>query len=206
MKKIFLKYGFKDNKVITVNDETFKEINITTNLTVGYIVKNNYYDGVIIIGKNKNTIENAISEAFKKYEKAVFKMTEKIYFTQIEALETIKETLENGFDGYFEDLHNESFNTDYYIIGTYKAKQALNQYGTFEAMEEIKEYEENNFGEILTDLSDAEKVSNMFWCLIGRQAIELINFEGLENEQGNDENNKIIIKSIENKISELKEI
>lgn len=133
-------------------------------------------------------------------------MTEKTYFTQIEALETIKETLKNGYEGYFEDLHNEAFNTDYYIIGTYEAKQALNQYGAFEAIEEIQEYEKENFGEILTDLSDAEKVSNILWYLIGRQAIELINFKGLENEEGNDENNKIIIESIENKISELKEI
>lgn len=68
MKNIYLKYGFKDNKVITVNDETFKEINRTTNLMIGYMVKNNYYDGVIIIGKNKYTIEHAINEATKKFE------------------------------------------------------------------------------------------------------------------------------------------
>lgn len=132
-------------------------------------------------------------------------MTEKIYFTQIEALEAIKETLENSYEGYFEDLHNETFNTDYYIIGTYEAKQALNQYGTFEAIAEIQEYEKENFGEILTDLSDAEKVSNMLWYLIGRQAIELIGdtMDGLENIEGNEKDNKIIIESIENKISEL---
>lgn len=135
-------------------------------------------------------------------------MAEKIYFTQIEALEAIKETLENSYEGYFEDLHNETFNTDYYIIGTYEAKQALNQYGTFEAIAEIQEYEKENFGEILTDLSDAEKVSNMLWYLIGRQAIELIGdtMDGLENIEGNEKDNKIIIEAIEKAISELKEI
>ena len=40
-----------------------------------------------------------------------------------QAIVDIIETLENGFDGYYCDLHNEVFNTDYYIIGTDKAKK-----------------------------------------------------------------------------------
>ena len=32
---------------------------------------------------------------------------ERNYFTEIEALETILEFLENDYDGYYEDLHNE---------------------------------------------------------------------------------------------------
>ena len=38
------------------------------------------------------------------------------YFTKNEALEDIKEILES-YNGYYCDLHNEVFNTDYYIIG-----------------------------------------------------------------------------------------
>ena len=44
-----------------------------------------------------------------------------------EARAAIIEALENGYTGYYCDLHNEVFNTDYYIIGTYKAKQALSE-------------------------------------------------------------------------------
>ena len=40
-----------------------------------------------------------------------------------EARAAIIECLKNGYSGYYCDLHNEVFNTDYYIIGTYQAKK-----------------------------------------------------------------------------------
>lgn len=100
---------------------------------------------------------------------------EKTYFTVEEALENVKEILENGYDGYGADLHNEAFNMDYYIIGTYKAKQALEQYGVFEAIEEVQEYERDHFGEVYTDLSNPEKLANMLFYIKGEEAISLIN-------------------------------
>ena len=66
------------------------------------------------------------------------------YFSKKEALEDIKEILES-YNGYYCDLHNEVFNTNYYIIGTYEAKKALEQYGVFNAIGKIKEYENDNF-------------------------------------------------------------
>ena len=48
----------------------------------------------------------------------------------------------NWFTGYGCDLHNEIFNTDYYIIGTYQAKEWLADY-TFDAIADINEYEMN---------------------------------------------------------------
>lgn len=100
--------------------------------------------------------------------------TEKQYFTIKEALEDIKDTLENGYDGYLCDLYNEVFNTDYYIIGTYEAKQALSQYDVFEAIEEVQTYELNHFGEILTPLHNPEKLANMLYYIIGEKAISLV--------------------------------
>lgn len=89
--------------------------------------------------------------------------------------ETIKaviiDTLENGFDGYVSDLHNEAFNTDYYIIGTSKAKQALTDYDVFEAVEKIKQYEKNNFGEVYTDFLDPEKVANTLAYILGEEIL-----------------------------------
>lgn len=93
------------------------------------------------------------------------------YFTKKEALEDIKEVLES-YNGYYCDLHNEVFNTDYYIIGTYQAEKALEQYGVFNAIGKIKEYEEDNFGEVFTDLSDPEKIANMLYYIIGNEAIQ----------------------------------
>ena len=69
-----------------------------------------------------------------------------------------------------DDLHYHAFNTDYYIIGTYKAKQWLGE-NVFECIETIKEYEQDNFGEVTTDLSDPEKIVNMYAYIVGEQVV-----------------------------------
>jgi hypothetical protein len=86
-----------------------------------------------------------------------------------DARERIIEYLKDGFDGYYYDLHNEVFNADYYIIGTYQAKEALKEYDVFEAIGKVQEYEKDNFGEIYTDLSDPEKLINMLFYIIGEE-------------------------------------
>ena len=88
-----------------------------------------------------------------------------------EARAAIIEALEDGYTGYYCDLHNEVFNTDYYIIGTYQAKEALKEYDVFEALEKIQTYEKDNFGEVYTDLSDPEKLINMLFYIIGEEVL-----------------------------------
>ena len=122
------------------------------------------------------------------------------YFTKNEALEDIKEVLK-FYSGYYSDLHNETFNTDYYIIGTYEAEKAIEQYGVFEAIRKIQEYENDNFGEVLTDLSDPEKVANMLYYIIGEEAIQELYeyseaFSENENNCATAENNELIIQDI----------
>jgi hypothetical protein len=68
------------------------------------------------------------------------------------------------------DLHNEIFNTDYYIIGTYEAKQWLGDQA-FDVIGIIKEYEEDNFGEVTTELDNPEKVVNMYVYIVGEDLI-----------------------------------
>ena len=87
-----------------------------------------------------------------------------------EAIEDIIDVLED-YEGYYCDLHNEVFNTGYYIIGTYEAKQQLEKLGVFEAIEEVQQYEMDNFGEVYTDLSDPEKLINMLYYIIGEEVI-----------------------------------
>lgn len=128
--------------------------------------------------------------------------TTKTYFTVSEALEDIKEVLENGYDGYGSDLHHEVFNTDYYIMGTYEAEQALEQYGTFDAIGEVVEYEESEFGQRKTDVTQPEKVANMLYYMKGNEAISKL-MEGSEllnelwNEQLDEESCKQIVKDID---------
>jgi len=69
-----------------------------------------------------------------------------------------------------EDIHHHAFNTDYYIIGTYQAKQWCGDH-VFEIIEIIKDYEESNFGEVLTIISDPEKVVNMYTYIVGEQVV-----------------------------------
>ena len=69
-----------------------------------------------------------------------------------------------------DELHHECFNTDYYIIGT---QDAIDWMGNkaFRIIQFVKEYEENNFGECNTDLSEPEKVVNMYVYIIGEEVV-----------------------------------
>lgn len=69
-----------------------------------------------------------------------------------------------------DDLHHQAFNTDYYIIGTYQAKQWLGDMA-FDVINFIKEYEQDNFGEVHTDLSDPEKIVNIYAYIIGEEIV-----------------------------------
>lgn len=115
-----------------------------------------------------------------------------------EAIADIIETLEDDYNGYYSELHHEVFNTDYYIIGTYQAKEALREYDVFDAIELVQDYEKNAFGEIYTDLSNPEKLINMVYYIIGEEVIddmyeEITEFEDKWNDEADEETNKIII-------------
>jgi len=119
-----------------------------------------------------------------------------------EARERIIECLKDGYTGYYCDLHNEVFNTDYYIIGTYEAKKALEEYDIFEAIERVQTYEKENFGELYTDLSDPEKVINMLFYIIGEEVLwEMLEHSETLNEnwdqQADEETNAKILEELE---------
>ena len=118
-----------------------------------------------------------------------------------DARAAIIEALENGYSGYYSDLHNEVFNTGYYIIGIYKAKEALREYDVIEALEKVWTYEKENFGEVYTDLSDPEKLVNMLYYIIGEEVLHEM-MDGVEvwnenwNNQADEETNAAILEAI----------
>ena len=122
-----------------------------------------------------------------------------------EAVEKIIETLENGFNGYYCDLHNEVFNTDYYIIGTYQAEKYLKEYGVFNAIRAVQEYEKFNFGELFTDISNPEKLVNMLFYVVGDEIMGEL-FEACDefndnwNAVADDETNAKIIEYIKENV------
>ena len=98
-------------------------------------------------------------------------MTEqKQYFTEEEMKERIIEVLEYySKDDVIDvsDLHHDVFNSDYYIIGTYKAKEALNEFDVFEAIEVVQNWEMSMFGEKCEEISNPERFANLLWYILG---------------------------------------
>lgn len=80
--------------------------------------------------------------------------------------ENNKDFIENNL----EDLHHEVFNTNFYIIGRYKASQWLGDQ-VFNVINFIKEYENDNFGSVNTDFSEPEAVVNMYVYIIGKEIV-----------------------------------
>jgi hypothetical protein len=119
-----------------------------------------------------------------------------------EARSAIIEALQDGYAGYYCDLHNEVFNTDYYIIGTHEAKEALKEYGVFDAIEKVQTYENDNFGEAYTDLSNPEKLINMLYYIIGEEVLYEM-MDGIEawkknwNNLADEETNAEILEALE---------
>ena len=118
-----------------------------------------------------------------------------------EARAAIIEALQDGYSGYYCDLHNEVFNTDYYIVGTARAKAALEDFGVFDAIDKVQTYEKDNFGEVYTDLSDPEKLINMLYYIIGEEVLHEM-MDGIEawdenwNNKADEETNAEILKAL----------
>lgn len=98
-------------------------------------------------------------------------MTEEFNYNTM--LSTIADELENGSNS-LEDIQMNTTSNDLWIIGTYKASQALEEFseedqlyastnlnGVFGAIEYVKNYETEQFGMVNTDLTNPEEVANM---------------------------------------------
>lgn len=113
------------------------------------------------------------------------------------ALDQLRDNV--GLDEYGADLHDELFNTNYFIIGSYKAREWIGS-EAFEAIEKIKEYEEFTCGKVTTDFSDEEKVANMLCYVLGEEILS--DSKVLEmrwNSRINENTIKILIKELEAK-------
>ncbi len=75
-----------------------------------------------------------------------------------------------GVGSYGCDLHHELCNTDYFIIGSYKAKEWIGEYA-FDVIQLIVDWENDNIGEVTTDVSDPERVANLFAYIVGEEIL-----------------------------------
>ena len=108
-----------------------------------------------------------------------------------------------GLGTYGADLHNDLFNSDYYIIGRYQAEQWLiANTGVFNAIGIIQEYENMQFGEVSTDLSEPERVCNMIVYIAGEEVLnESETLQKRWNEELTERDIKKIIKELKNAFS-----
>ena len=94
----------------------------------------------------------------------------------------IKEQPEDWIEENIDDIHHHAFNTDYFIIGYYQAKQWCCD-EVFNIIETIRDYEKSNCGEVNTDFSSSEKVVNMYAYIVGEEVVqEWLEERGVSNE------------------------
>jgi len=108
-----------------------------------------------------------------------------------------------GLDQHISDLHHYLLNEDYFIIGYYQAEQWLKKddSSVFEAIETIREYEQSNFGQVSTDLSNSENVANMLAYILGEEILfnnDTYNlFTRFHNEYLDEDKRDLLVHSLE---------
>ena len=90
----------------------------------------------------------------------------------IEELQSINtnEMISRGQD--IHELHQELFNTNYYLIGYYKCEQWLKHHevNIFDGISFVQEWEKDNFGEC-KQYTNAEELVNMIVYIIGEEIL-----------------------------------
>ena len=77
-----------------------------------------------------------------------------------------------GQDCYAYDLHNELYNSGYFIVGRFEAEEWLkNNVGVFKAIRIVQSYEIENFGEVTTNLHSPENLLNMYIYIMGDEIL-----------------------------------
>ena len=125
-----------------------------------------------------------------------------------EAKWAIIEKLEEGYDGYLCDLHNEVFNMEMYTDNRDEAIKILDSLGAYSVIEEITRYEQDNFGEVNTHrLASPCDVLTMFYYILGEEALaelaeDVPEFDELWNEELTEEECLVLIDRFRKKMEE----
>ena len=109
------------------------------------------------------------------------------YFTVEEIKNDIVEALDD-YDGYYCDLHDAVFNSEYYADNKEEALEMLEEYGVFNAIKRIQDFQKTNYGECFTDFSIPQEIANFLYYLLGYEFMtENQNFSEIIDEYWNDE-------------------
>lgn len=109
------------------------------------------------------------------------------YFTVEEIKDAIVEVLDD-YDGYYCDLHDVVFNSESYADNKDEALEMLEEYGVFNAIKKIQDFQKTNYGECFTDFSIPQEIANFLYYLLGYEFMtENQNFTEIIDEYWNDE-------------------
>ena len=120
----------------------------------------------------------------------------------------IIERLEEGYEGYLCDLHNEVFNTEMYETNTAKATRILDGLGSYSVVAETVKYEQGIFGQTSVEkYSDPCLVLSMLWYMVGQEALselaeDVPEFDELWNEELTEEECLVLIDRFTKKMEE----
>ena len=125
-----------------------------------------------------------------------------------EAKWAIIEKLEEGYDGYLCDLHDEVFNMEMYTNDEDEAIETLDSLGSYSVIGEIVKYEQGNFGQVSADKYDSPCwVLSMFWYIVGEEALaelgeDVSEFDELWNEELTEGECLVLIDRFKEKMEE----
>lgn len=125
-----------------------------------------------------------------------------------EAKWAIIEKLEEGYDGYLCDLHNEVFNTEMYETNAAKAARILDGLGSYSVVAETVKYEQGIFGQASVEkYSDPCLVLSMLWYMVGQEALaelgeDVPEFEEFWDEELTEEECLVLIDRFKKKMEE----
>ena len=123
----------------------------------------------------------------------------------------IIEKLEEGYDGYLCNLHNEVFNMEMYTNDAAKATRILDGLGGYSVVAEVIKYEEDNFGQTSADKYDNPCwVLSMLWYITGEEALaelgeDVPEFEEFWDEELTEEECLVLIDRFTKKMEEERE-
>ena len=109
--------------------------------------------------------------------------------------ETVKSALTDGITRldrpYAGDLHGYLYNETQHYIYYASAKEAAAELDVWECIGAVQKYEQDQFGEVYTPLSDACRVANMVVSILGEALLQAIYGEtayfGTKNDQLSDD-------------------
>ena len=86
-------------------------------------------------------------------------------------IDEITDQLQNreGQEIYACDLGNELLNTDYYIIGTYEARQFVKEF--IDEFNDLIEYQKSEYGEVLFESQEWERIAGQIVLTFGENAL-----------------------------------